>query len=96
MVESKFLLKVDVTLLLMLDVGAEEELRCYWLPNMKFPGQRPEAKEYVHEKIGLNNSTGRDQIKANKKTNYQSLQTTRTPKRETKVMLQNNTFFQDF
>ena len=25
---------------------------------MKFHGQRPEAKEYVHEQIGLNNSKG--------------------------------------
>ena len=26
--------------------------------NVKFQGQRAEAKEYVHEKIGLTNSTG--------------------------------------
>ena len=29
---------------------------CWWLPKHKIPG--PEAKEYVHKEIGLNNSTG--------------------------------------
>ena len=33
---------------------------------MKFQGQRPEAKEYVREEIGLNNSTGRDETRPSK------------------------------